>query len=150
MERSQNMSIIQNRYFVKEKQQKKLLFVSHRRGLQKIISYFIYREQVASCVIQKLQILIFGLKRVAPKVSFLSVWETFQQMQYTDSCQLIIAIQFVEHQNLKNLKIFSFREDGEGSKVQKEKKQLSYLLLIFIANFILQTKNIRVTKVDNS
>ena len=45
----------------------------------------------------------------------------------------------------KNLKMNSFKEDGEAGKVQKEKKDLSYLVLSFIATFILQkatTKNI--------
>ena len=91
-----------------------------------------------SCVSQKLQLLVFGLKSVAPKVSFISVWETFQQMQYMDLCQLVNAIESVEHLALKNLKINSFREDSEAGNVQKEKKQLPYLVLLFIVTFILQ------------
>ena len=55
-----------------------------------------------------------------------------------DLCQLINAIESVERLALKNLKINSFREDGEADKIQKEKKQLSYLVLLFIATFILQ------------
>ena len=32
------------------------------------------------------QPLIFGFKKVAPKVSLVSVWETFQQKRYMDLC----------------------------------------------------------------
>ena len=73
-------------------------------------------------------------------MSFISISETFLQMQYMDSSQLINAMQFVEHQALENLRINSFREDCEAGKVQKkekEKKQLSYLVLLFIVTFIL-------------
>ena len=53
----------------------------------------------------------------------------------------------MEHLTLKNLKINSFREDGEVGKVQKEKKtQSSYLVLSFTVTFILQ-KPITKTKV---
>ena len=88
----------------------------------KILCCLIYTESVTFCVIQKLQLLIFGLKRVGPKVSFICVTKTFQQMQYMDLYQLINAIESVEHLTLKNLKLNLFREDGEAGKVQKEKK----------------------------
>ena len=71
-------------------------------------------------------------------MSFTSVWETFQQMQYMDLWQLINAIESAEHLALNNLRIKSFRDDGEVGKVQKEKKQLPYLVLLFIVTFILR------------
>ena len=67
-------------------------------------------------------------------------------MQYIDLCRLVNGSKFVEHLTLKNLKINSFREDGEVGKVQKEKKQSSYLVLLFTVTFILQ-KPITKTKV---
>ena len=79
-------------------------------------------------------------------MSFISVWEICQRLhRCIDLCQLINAVESVEHLALKNLKINSFREDSEVGKVQKEKKQLSYLVLLFIVTFILQeavSKNI--------
>ena len=66
-------------------------------------------------------------------------------MQYIDLCRLVNGSKFVEHLTLKNLKINSFR-DGEVGKVQKEKKQSSYLVLLFTVTFILQ-KPITKTKV---
>ena len=59
-------------------------------------------------------------------------------MQYMDLWQLINAVESAEHLALKNLRIKSLREDGEAGKAQKEKKQLSYLVLLFIITFILQ------------
>ena len=41
------------------------------------------------------------------------------------------------------MKINEFREDGEAGKVQKEKKDLSHLVLLFIATFILQKVTIK-------
>ena len=55
-----------------------------------------------------------------------------------DLCQPINVIEFIEHLALKNWNINLFREDGEVGKVQKEKKQLSYLVLLFIITFMLQ------------
>ena len=84
-----------------------------------------------------------GLRRVAPKVSFISVWETFQRMKYMDLCQLINATEPAEQFALKNLKISSFREDGERVSYKKRKKQL--ILSVIDCHFILQnaiTKNI--------
>ena len=58
---------------------------------------------------------------MTPKESFISVWKTFQQMQYMESCQLIKAIEYVEDLALKNLNINPLRKDVEAGKVKKKK-----------------------------
>ena len=58
---------------------------------------------------------------MTPKASFISAWETFQQMQYIDLCQLITAVESVEHLALKNLKINLSREDSKAGKIQNSK-----------------------------
>ena len=69
-----------DRNFVKEKQEKKpkLSFISHGTDRENIyVSYHLCD--------QKLRLLIFGLKRVTPKASFISAWETasFSQLRYS-------------------------------------------------------------------
>ena len=81
-----------------------------------------------------------GLRRVAPKVSFISVWETFQRMKYMDLCQLINATKPAEQFALKNLKISSFREDGEAGKLQKEKKT-AYLICYWLSLYFTKCYN---------